>query len=257
MRFFAVIVACVFTTSFLEARVITWKDATELTEKNSPELRAAIATYNSVKALELGAASGFYPRLSAKVGGNQSGAPGSATTFGYSAGLALSQNLFAGFSDYYSYQLKKINSEQALVDLKIIKSRLSQELKQTFAEAYYSQQNVKLSEGILKRRQENIRSVQLQYDVGRENKGSLLLSQANIESAEFDLLKARNDNEVVTENFLRQLGLPNNEVIVIENNIAFQPLESKPDFIKLSENQLQVLKVRNEGLIATYNSDVS
>jgi outer membrane protein TolC len=258
MRHFATVLVVLLLTSFAGARTITWTEAVALAEKNNSDLQSALATYNSVKALELGSASGFLPHISGTLRGSETGASGTSTAFSYSAGLNLSQNLFAGLSDYYSYQLKKVNSEQALNDLTVVKAKISQELKQTYAETYYSQENLKLSENILKRRKENVLSVKLQYEVGRENKGSLLLSQANVESAELDLLHAKNDAEVSTENFRKYLGLPSEEEIIIAENIPREELPAEvPDFKKLSESNLDVLKQRNDELVAQYNSGIS
>jgi outer membrane protein TolC len=258
MGHFAAVFVVLLLTSYVEARTITWKEAVELAEKNNADLQSALATYNSVKALELGSASGFLPHVSGSLRGSESSASGTSTAFSYSAGLSLSQNLFSGLSDYYSFQLKKVNSEQALNDLNTVKAKISQELKQTFAETYYSQENQKLSENILKRRKENVLSVKLQYDVGRENKGSLLLSQANVESAELDLLHAKNDAEVAAENFRRYLALPDTEEITIDANIEREALPPEPpDFKKLADSNLDVMKQRNDELVARYNSNIS
>ena len=207
---------------------------------------------------ELGDINTFLPHLSGKLHGSEVGAPSTATTFEYTADLSLTQNLFAGFGDYYTYKLKKVASDQALIDLNLVKARISQELKQTYSESYYAQQNIKLSENILKRRQENLQSVQLQYDAGRENKGSLLLSKANVDSAELDLVHAKNDSLVSFDNFRRYLGLPIDEEIVLSTNIERASVVSElPEFQKLAENNLSVLRAKADEQSAQYTADVS
>ena len=229
------------------ARTLSWTEAVELAQKNSADLQAATETYQAALAAESSAASGFLPKLSANMRGTHSGSSTTSSQFSYGADLSLTQNLFAGFSDYYSYKIKKMTTEQALLDLKIAQARLSQELKQTYSEAYYTQVNKKLTENILKRREENFKSVQLQYEIGRENKGSLLLSQSYVEQAKYDVMRADNEADSTLENFRRYIGLPDTEEIVLENNIAKEESSPQtPNFKELSQVNYTYLKAKNE-----------
>lgn len=245
-----------------EARLLTWEQAIELTEAHHPELKAAFDQYQSVLFLERTGYSPFLPTINANARGTHSGgetASGtSASTHSYGADLTLSQNLFSSFADYQGLKIRKLNSAQAKLDFDVAKARISQELKQVYADMYLSQQNKKLASSILKRRQENLRSVQLQYENGRENKGSFLLSQANVDQAQLDILKAQNAAEVAMDNFRRFLGIENDEYIELEKNIVkSEEIESAPAFSKLVENHNTVQKVRNEESLARANLRVS
>lgn len=241
-----IILLVLLFSSSLAARTITWDQAVELAQKNSAELQAAAETYKAALEAEASAASGFMPRLSANLRGTHSGSETTVSQFSYGADLSLSQNLFSGFSDYYSYKVKKNATAQALLDLKIAQARISQELKQTYSEAYYTQVNKKLTNSILKRREENFKSVQLQYEIGRENKGSLLLSQSYVEQARYDVMRAENEADTTMENFRRYLGLPDAEEITLESNIAKEDAPKSPDFRKLLDEHYTVIKARNE-----------
>lgn len=234
-------VLILFFVSLSEARNLTWNEAATLAAENSLEYQAALANYTSVQHLETGNLSGFLPKLTASAGGTHSGGPGTASTHSYSAQLSLSQNLFAGFSDLNTYYLKKTNTESALATLNSVKAKLSQELKQAFAELYYIQDYKKLVTDIFKRRTENNSNVKLQYNVGRENKGSLLLSQSYIDSADFDLLKASHDEEVFSSNLKRMLGIPTEETLFITQNILRDEINLKnPDFSKIAAGHPEV-----------------
>jgi outer membrane protein len=233
------------------ARTLSWSEAVDLAQKNSAELQAATETYNAALASESSAAAGFMPRLSANLRGTHSGSSTTSSQFNYGADLTLTQNLFSGFSDYYSYKIKKNTTAQALLDLKIAQSRISQELKQTYSETYFTQVNKKLTEAILKRREENFKSVQLQYEIGRENKGSLLLSQSYVEQARYDVMRAGNEADNVLENFRRFLGLPDTEEILLENNIAKDETpQVTPNFKELAQNHYTLLKAKNDTSLA-------
>ncbi len=243
----------------VHARVITWAEAIEFAQKNSDDLQAAESQYKSVLELERSGYSPFMPRVNASARGSHSGSNTTDTSsHSYSADLNLSQNLFSGFADASSLKIKKLNSQQALIDLNNTKARISQELKQTFAETYFAQENAKLSESILKRREENLRSVQLQYEGGRENKGSFLLSQSNVELARLDILRARNNSETTADNFRKYLGLPQEEVIELQTNIPQDDFSAQaPDFKELVQNHNTVMRAQNDEEISRANLDVS
>lgn len=242
-----------------QARVITWDQAIELAQKNSDDLQAAESTYRSVVELERSGYSPFMPHVNATARGSHTGSATTDTSaHTYSADLNLSQNLFSGFVDSSNLKIKKLNSQQALIDLNNAKARISQELKQTYAETYFAQENSRLSESILKRRQENLRSVQLQYEGGRENKGSLLLSESNVDLAKLDVLRARHDSETTADNFRKYVGLPPEETFELQANIPYEEVsETGPDFNAIVKNHNTVIRAQNDEEIARQTLDVT
>lgn len=70
-------------------------------------------------------------------------------------------------------------------------AQLSRDLKAAYAGLLYAQDNVKLSEDILRRLLENLRLVELRFESGRENKGAYLLTRASVAQARLDLLQAQ------------------------------------------------------------------
>ena len=256
MRFFWVFI--LFFVSLSEARNLTWNEAVALAAENSLEYQAALANYTSVQQLETGNLSGFLPKLSASASGTHSGAPGTSSTLSYAAQLSLSQNLFAGFSDLNTYYLKKTNTESALATFNTVKARLSQELRQAFAELFYIQDYKKLVTDIFRRRTENNSNVKLQYNVGRENKGSLLLSQSYIDSAEFDLLKTGHDEEVFVGNLKRMLGILGEETLFITQNILTEEINLRnPDFAKIAAGHPEVVIAQYEEAQSFYNKRIT
>ncbi len=241
-----------------EARNINWKEAIKLAAENSLEYQAALANYTSVQALEMGNLTGFLPKLTATATGTHSGAPATDSTHSYTAQLTLSQNLFAGFSDYNLFYLKRTNTQSALATFLNVRSRLSQELKQAYAELYYIQDYKKLVTDILRRRVENNSNVKLQYNVGRENKGSLLLSQSYVDSAEFDLLTTMHSEEIFIGNLKRILGGNSEETLFVTENISKEELAIKnPDFNKIAEQHPDVRIAKFDEEQAFYNKRIS
>ena len=134
---FSAVFTALLLSSISFARALTWIQTQELAKQNSLEYQAAASTYRSVQDLELTGFSGFLPKLTASASGSHSGsATSSDSTRSYSAQLTLTQNLFAGFSDLSTYQIKKINTIEAESDFKVTKAKLSADLKQAFAEIF-------------------------------------------------------------------------------------------------------------------------
>lgn len=259
MIFLNILLTLLFLTHSLQAREITWSEAIKLAQQNSLEYQAALSTYKSVEELELSGAGAFLPKLTASASGTQSGTIGSTgVTNNYSAQLSLSQNLFSGFSDINNYFLKKTNSKLALATLNSAKAKLSQELKQSYAELFYMQDFKKLAHDILKRRIENNNNVRLQYEVGRENKGSLLLAKSYVDSAEYDILKSEHDLEMASENLKRILGVSRDETLTIANNIAKEQMSvARPDFNYIASQHPDVLSAQHEESLAAYNLKIT
>jgi outer membrane protein len=237
-----------------QALTLTWKEAVDLAQKNSLELQASLESYRSAEELETGIYSGFLPHISASASGTQGGSPSGPITNTYTAQLTATQNLFSGFSDLNNYWLRKTSTQQALATLNSVKSRLSQELKEAYASVYYQQDYRKLLVDIVKRRKENYRNVKLQYDVGRENQGSLLLSESYVESAEYDQMTAEHGQEILIENLRRVLGLASTEPIEITDNIPKEELKDlKPDFQALAQKFPDVLSAQYAEQSSLYN----
>jgi outer membrane protein TolC len=247
-----------FIGSVSIARTLTWNEAVSLAQQNSLEYQTALSNYKSVEELEISGVGGFLPKITASTSGTRSGPPSGPVSNSYSAQLSLTQNLFSGFSDISNYYLKKTNTQKALAEFNSAKSKLSAELKQAYANLYYIQDFKKLALDIVKRRNDNSRNVKLQYDNGRENKGSLLLSQSYVESAEYDVLTSEHDHEVATENLRRVLGLPQEEEIVITTNISKEavPLQ-KPNFSLIAERHPDVISAAFDENISLYNVRIS
>ena len=256
-----------FTLLFLfalitQARTLTWREAINLSQQNNSEYQAALLYYKSVEDLETSGVSPFLPKLSASVSSTQSGAPAISSTQTYATSLTLSQNLFSGLSDINSYFLKKTNTQLAQATLNSVKAKLSQELKQVYSEVFYIQDYKKLVVDILKRRIENNENIKLQFNVGRENKGSLLLSQAYIDSAEFDVLKSSHDEEILSNNLRRILGLNLDEPIMISENIVKEEIKNiipetcvcRNSSTNRIQKKININRGKNINLLFTYTS---
>lgn len=176
--------------------ILTYEEAILLAQKNNLEIIAASEAYRASE-LKIKSAQGQYlPELSLGLSYNKirselsTGA--SSTNDSYSSSLTLTQNLFNGFGDTASVKLARSNLLTEEANFQDVKSQISFDLKSAFAAYFYAKDSLTLARDIKKRREDNLSMVELRFENGRENKGSVLLSKAYLEGAKLDLVKAEN-----------------------------------------------------------------
>lgn len=223
------------------AEPLSWPESVEIAAKNNAELKAAQATVLAAEYQEGSAASGFYPQISGGVGLSRGNRVIDDVVIGgdddrYSATLSATQNLFNGYGDRARVQQARANTRAAAASLQIVKARISFELKSAFEGLLYAQAYQELTEEIIRRRQENLRLVELRFESGRENKGSVLLSQAYLEQARYNDLQARNAEGVARAQLAQALGLEKSALFDIRGAVPIEePPAHAPDFPALAE----------------------
>lgn len=221
----------IFSANAASAAPLTWPRAIELLKQNNADLKSAEATFRSTRAQEGVARSGFLPDVSAELDysrGSKSDAGNDDGT--YSATLKGSQNLFSGGLDYAKVKQAKANTSAAGETLRITKAKISYELTQAFEGAVYAREYRKLTEEIIRRRSENLRLVQLRFQSGRENQGSVLLSKAYLEQAKYEDLQAQNSERVAQSQLARSLGLDSSEPQQVDGDVPVQEPAVTPQF---------------------------
>lgn len=221
---------------------ITFNEAIELAIKNNLEVQASYEAYQSSLYDKRSTQSNFFPKFSAslsydKINTSTLATGASSTSETYMSSLNLSQNLFNGFSDYASLKIADTKILTAQADLQETKATISYDLKNATANYTYAKNSLLLSKDILKRREDNLRMVELRFQNGRENKGSVLLSRAYLEQAKLDFTIAQNEMHTSLIFLRRVLNLSEDESIEITDlpKIAEQE-RAEPNFDEIIEN---------------------
>ncbi|MGE5086788.1 MAG: TolC family protein [Bacillota bacterium] len=215
---------------------LSFQDCVELVKKNNADLQSSEESYKSSQFQVDASKAGYMPQVSASLGYAKSGNNSSSvadTTSGdsYTAAITASQNLFKGFADSAKVDQARGQSRVSEASLRSTKAQVSYDLKNAFAMALYAKDALKITEDIMKRRNDNLGIVELRYDSGRENKGSFLLSQANYKQSKLDNLKAQYNKEVSQSDLKKVIGLAMNEVVEIKDDIPLNaPPAVEPDF---------------------------
>ncbi len=198
--------------SFAQTPVYSWQSCIDMARQNNADVIAATENYKATKSNERAARQPFMPEVSVSMGGsrgdeNIDGNPATTPGEGYNVFAEAKQNLFSGFKDYANLKQAKYNTAAVDANLRIIKARISFELKSSYQSLMYAKEFNKLTQDIIHRRQDNMRLVELRWENGRENKGSLLLARTYYKQAEYDDLVARNSQYSSRANLARALGI--------------------------------------------------
>ncbi|QDK37160.1 TolC family protein [Bdellovibrio sp. NC01] len=226
--------------SFANAQeVYTFQQAVDLVKQNNADIRSSEQNLQSSKFTIDSYRGTYYPQLSGSLGYSQTGPndPDNGSTGGssYSATLNASQNIFNGFADVAKVDSAKAQARVSEASLAITKAKASYDLKVAYAYLLYAKDAEKITKDFLKRREDNLRMVELRFESGRENKGSLMLSQAYLLQSKSDLLKAAHGRETSESDLQKVLGLDGDRVVDVKDDIPLrEPADKDPDYQQIA-----------------------
>jgi len=220
------------------AEPVTWERAVQEAARTNPDLRAARSTLDSSRYQTRAARGGYFPQVSGGVGYTDvSRDSGAFTTSesGYTTALSVTQNLFSGFQDQGLVEQAQANFAATRARLDGIRAQVSRDLKAAFAGMQYAQQNVGLSRDIVRRREENLRLVELRFEGGRENRGAYLVTRAAVSEARYELLQAEQAVYSARAELARVLGRSPAEDLEVVGNVPIEAPGRAPDFSRLAQ----------------------
>lgn len=202
---------------------LTWQECIARTASNNIELAVA-----RLKLKEAGAAlksqqSVYYPDVSARAGrttGERETDGVRSQTDSLSASLNADYTLFDGFGNRarVTRAEAELHAEQANFDQ--TRSNVEYDLNTAFTELLYTQELIGLLNNIQARRADNVRLVELRYEGGRENKGSLLLKQAQQIEAAYDVEEAERALVLARQRLTVLMRAPMTERVTVEGALT-------------------------------------
>lgn len=188
---------------------LTWEQCLAKTRAQNPDLVSARA---AVRELEFGVASasaGFLPQVNASAGidyGESELRDDWIANKSSSGRLSLSQDLFSGGEN-------TAKRRRALAQLDIGNEQYRQTLSDVelrtrlaYLDVLYAQDLIELTQKIAARRADNVRLLQLRFDGGRENAGSLARSKAQLAQAEYEVREANRSLTYALRNLAAAMG---------------------------------------------------
>lgn len=213
----------------LNARSLEWSECVELARQNNSDLNAAKEKLAAAEHLWKATYGAFLPTATVNLSATRTGTADSEATNTKSIGVSANQNLFAGFQDSAKWRQARSSKQEAEWLLQTTRANLSADLKTAFASLVHSDELVRLTDVIVKRRLHNFHLVELRFEGGRENKGSLLLSKASVEQARLEKMQAENLRRQNSIALAKVLGLDPIEDLTLKGDLPKEPAPEHPD----------------------------
>lgn len=208
------------------AEVLSWDDCLKEVLGKNAEIKSSQELLYSAEHKKNETKGSFLPKLKAVLNySNTDTDKNPKNTTEYSSSLVLSQNIFSGFSNLANLNQATSKRELAELNLLVEKNKLSADLKKSYATYLYAQSNLILITDIIKRREANLKMVQMRYEGGRENKGAFLLSKGNLEEALYEKLQAENGLVLAKMNLAKILSRDDQNEFEVKGDI---PLHDPP-----------------------------
>ncbi len=190
-------------------------------------------------AVRMGAYSALYPQISLSFGDTRSFSNGglfspSNYATSYSEQISLSQTIFNGFATKGNIDQARAQLNLAFANMDAQKATISFNLKSAFAQLLYAQQLITLSRNVITIRQNTAHLVRLLYEGGNEDKGAMLLSNANLDQAINDLDQALRTCDLSGLQLAVTIGQDLPAPILAQGDLTTQPLPVTPDYRQLA-----------------------
>jgi outer membrane protein len=240
------------------AEVLTWDNCVSETAINNLELKAARENVNVFKYRKKSLWSEYLPSVSAGFGASRGNSNTSTTSDAnsYSGSLAVSQNIFSGFQSMGKTREASANLELQEASYRSVSAKVSNDLQTAFAQLLYAQDNVKLTQEIIKRRQDNLSLVELRFEGGMENKGSYLLAKASLEDAQYEHSQALHLLETSRQFLATVLGKRSLAIDVeVSNSMPVHDPEKNVDIEALASQTPEYQMAKSQ--VKAYEADLT
>jgi len=209
----------------------TWDEVVSLTEKNNNELAAAKKNYEVTEWQYKKTLTSFLPQLSVSAGYGKTETGTSGTTSA-SYGLSATQSIFSGFGNLNSAKKAYAQMEYSRADLEQKRSDILYAVRSAFAELLIAENDLKLQEQILVRREENSKLITLLYENGKEDKGNLMLTLADVESSKSSVSQAKRNLELAKLKLSQLTGVEIEKAELTDTSVK---MPEDQDISRLSE----------------------
>ncbi len=229
---------------------LTWQAAVAEASRNNAELKAAQENLRAANANVQVARAGYLPKISASFtagvnGSDASRSSGGATSLtelqaetseSFGASLEASETIFDGFATQSRVSQAQSRVQESEQQIQILKARLSYDLKTAYSGMMQAQRSLRLYQDIIKRREENLRLVELRFAAGQENKGAVRLSEAYLRQARFEEMQARDSFNVARSRLNKALGRADDSSYDLKNDVPIGDIPGLVDFSALARN---------------------
>lgn len=191
------------------SETLTWEECYRRTVSNNLQLATATLQLKESEAALKSQQSVYYPDVTANarrsISENET-ANGWQNSESASASIRAEYSIFSGFGNRARVSQAEAELYAAAANYDQTRSNVDYNLRRIFAQQLYAQELIDLAEAIAERRADNVRLVEMRYEGGRENKGSLSLKRAQLTEAEYDVREARRQLQLAQRQLATVMG---------------------------------------------------
>lgn len=228
-----------FSNETKAEEILTWNDCVREAIKNHPDLISASGKLKQSKADKSITISTMLPQISADASDKKLETDANKEYESSSYSITGKQLLFDGFKTANDVKASSETINALQYNYAVTSSNIRLRLRTAFSGLLRTQKLVLMTEGIALRRKQNAELVKLRYEAGREHRGSLLTSQADLAQAEFEVVQAKRSVSLAQRQLTKELG--RRKIIPIRANGDFEITEvngKNPDFEYLADNTI-------------------
>ncbi|MDR3048382.1 MAG: TolC family protein [Elusimicrobiota bacterium] len=217
---------------------VDWDSIIRQAQEQNPSIIEAKISLDNAEIAYRRAIGELFPEIGLSAGLSQSGSDEREASKSLSYGISASLNIFNGFSNYYLIKQRNADLQSAKAKYNRAISDAAFDLANAYINLMWAYETVSLLETIRDRRSENKEMLNLKYNSGNVDLGSLKRVIADVETAQLDLRKAQRYIETASIALLSILG--RNEINVILQTQERLPMNGrqikKPNFAQVVEN---------------------
>lgn len=202
------------TYAFAE-RSLTLQDSLAQASYSNPDLRTSEEALHKARYKYYGSYCPLLPQIGANGGINRNRNINSSED-GYInendfVELTVQQSIFSGGRNQANISLSYAEKELAEIRLELVRSQLTYDVREAFAQLLFAQEQLLVMQAIAERRNSDVQLLELRYEGGREHRGNLLYTKASYKQALFDVDVARRALIVAQRRLARTMGTSEKE----------------------------------------------
>ena len=245
------LIILIFGTGTVKAEeMLTWEDCVKDARKNNPDLVSAWEKFKQAKAAKEITRSAVLPQITGNASRTTSQSPSGGAPNGmvsatsvkrkpsttYEYDITGQQLLFDGFKTSYDLSTAERNIIAARYSYDVTSSNVRLRLRTAFVNLMNAQELLEIAKDIEARRKQSLELVRSLYNSGREHKGSLLTSEADLAQATYQVSQASRNIYLSQRQVVKELGRRTFSAIVAKGDMEVKDQDkARPDFEKLAE----------------------
>ena len=239
---------------------ILWQDCVKEAKSSHPDLLAAAEKIKQAKAskeitrsaylLQLdfdasevttknasfGASGSSVELISASSSSGSSSSSKSNRSTTYQFEVSAQQLLFDGFKTSFDLSSNERSITASRYNYDVTSSNIRLRLRTAYVNLLSAQEYLKVAQDIEARRKQTLELVKLRYDGGREHKGSLMTSGANLTQAIYDVAQATRDIYLYQRQLTKELGRSKFNLMTAAGELEVKDqIRMLPNFEKIAE----------------------